>query len=108
MVVFLWVLLAFGVGYLGDSRRIGFGWALLWAVLLSPLIGFAIVMTSPRKGTYEQELARLKGQPADEPKPQRQDAGVNLAQQIAELKSLYDSGALTEEEYNKAKSKLID
>lgn len=49
-IFFIWVLLSFGVAYLGDSRRIGFGWALFWALLLSPLIGFAIVLASERKG----------------------------------------------------------
>jgi uncharacterized membrane protein len=108
MVVVLWVLLAFGVGYMGDSRRIGFGWALICAIVFSPLIGFAIVLASPRKGSYEEELARLQGKKDDATAVvQQAQAGANLAEQISQLKALYDSGAISEDEYNKAKSKLI-
>ena len=36
------------------------------------------------------------------------DDNSNVVQQIKDLKELYDSGALTEEEFNKAKKKLLN
>lgn len=51
MIIILWLLFAVLVGALGSSRKIGFGMALLWAVLLSPLIGLIIVLVSDKKPT---------------------------------------------------------
>ena len=106
-IFFIWLLLSFGVGYLGDSRRIGFGWALFWALLLSPLIGFAIVLASERKGTFEEELARIQGKTPPAPMLPKAEAGIPIADQITQLKALLDSGALTQEEYEAAKKKLL-
>ena len=36
------------------------------------------------------------------------DDSNDIVQQIKDLKELYDSGVLTEEEFNKAKKKLLD
>ncbi len=34
MVFVMWI--AFVVGFVGSGRKIGFGWAFFWALLLSP------------------------------------------------------------------------
>lgn len=44
-----WAIFALLVAFLGNDRKIGFGMALLWSVLLSPLIGLIIVLTSASK-----------------------------------------------------------
>jgi hypothetical protein len=44
----IWVVLAFTVAYIGDSRKIGFLWALIASILLSPLIGLILVLTSEK------------------------------------------------------------
>ena len=44
----IWVCLAFIVGYFGKSKKIGFGWAFVYALLLSPLVGFVIVLFSSK------------------------------------------------------------
>lgn len=106
-IIFFWLILSFGVAYLGDSRRIGFGWALFWSLLLSPLIGFAVVMVSERKGSYEEELARIQGKPKEPPAPAMKPEKT-VVEKLEQLKGLYDSGALSEEEYNKAKARLLD
>lgn len=107
-VVFFWLALSFGVAYLGDSRRIGFGYALLWSLLLSPIVGFAITMASERKGTYEDELARLQGKKKGPPPPAASKPAETVVEKLEQLKRLYDSGALSEDEYNKAKARLLD
>lgn len=103
-----WLVLSFVVAYLGDARRIGFGRALLWSLLLSPIVGFAIVMASDRKGTYEEELERLKGTTKEAPLPGAKQVGGDIAEQLAKLKGLLDAGAISEEEFNKAKTRLLD
>ena len=104
LTVISWLVLSFGVAYLGDSRRVGFGWSLFWSLVFSPVIGFAVVMASERKGTFEEELARVKGL-KNEPKP---EPAKDVVEKLAQLKALHDAGALSEEEYNKAKAKLLD
>ena len=107
--VLSWLVWSFVVAYLGDARRIGFGRALFWSLLLSPLVGFAITMASERKGTFEEELARLKGEPKGTP-PQAMSPkgeGADLAEQLLKLKGLLDAGAISEEEYGKAKARLL-
>ena len=44
MPVVLWICFALIVGYLGKSKKIGFGWAFVYALLLSPIVGFVIVL----------------------------------------------------------------
>ena len=41
-----WLILAVLVGVLGGKRKIGFGWAFFWALILSPLIGLVIALLS--------------------------------------------------------------
>lgn len=36
MVFVMWIAFAFVVGFIGSGRKIGFGWAFFWALLLSP------------------------------------------------------------------------
>ena len=45
----LWLGLALLVGVVGKDRKIGFGLAFLWAILLSPLIGLVIALLSDKK-----------------------------------------------------------
>lgn len=60
-----WAIFALLVAFLGSDRKIGFGMALLWSVLLSPLIGLIIVLTSPSnneatKHVYKQYIESAK------------------------------------------------
>lgn len=45
----LWLGLALLIGVLGKERKIGFGGAFFWAVLLSPIIGLVITLLSKPK-----------------------------------------------------------
>ncbi|WKK81095.1 hypothetical protein [Marivirga arenosa] len=44
--IIAWVILALLVGAIGSNRKIGFGMALLWSILLSPLVGLIITLFS--------------------------------------------------------------
>jgi hypothetical protein len=92
MVVVFWIIFAFVVAMMGDSRKIGFGWALFWACLLSPLIGVLIVLASDRK--KPQEVV-VKG-------------GVNsVADELAKLADLRDRKIISEEDFEKQKAKVL-
>lgn len=46
-----WIGLALLVGVVGKERKIGFGLAFLWAILLSPIIGLVIALLSEKKSS---------------------------------------------------------
>lgn len=92
MVFLFWIILAFVVAMIGDNRKIGFGWALFWSVLLSPLIGLLIVLASDRK--KPQEVV-VKG-------------GVNsVADELAKLADLKERNIISEEDFEKQKAKIL-
>ena len=71
MVFILWITFSIIVGLLGKDRKIGFGLAVFWSLILSPLIGLIIVLLSnknvpgatPKFKEYREmgEKAELKG-----------------------------------------------
>lgn len=48
-VFILWIGLALLVGVVGKDRKLGFGMAFFWAILLSPIIGLVIALLSNKK-----------------------------------------------------------
>lgn len=57
-VFLLWLLLALLVGAVGKNRKIGFGWAFFWAIILSPLIGLIIALLSDSKTLKKKEMPK--------------------------------------------------
>ncbi len=55
--------------------------------------------------TKTKKIEKKKVEKKKEPKKKKND---DLVQQLKDLKELYDSGVLTEEEFNKAKKKLLN
>jgi hypothetical protein len=61
MIAFFWFVLAVAVGILANSRgRSGFGWFLL-AVLLTPLLGFILVLASKDLSKAEAAAVGVPG-----------------------------------------------
>lgn len=56
MPVVLWICFALIVGYLGKSKKIGFGWAFVYALLLSPIVGFVIVLFSSKPMEHKYKV----------------------------------------------------
>ena len=61
MVYLVWIGLALGVGFIGQNKKIGFGWSLFWSLLLSPLIGIIIVMLSDSPQVHTYKIHQEKG-----------------------------------------------
>ena len=49
MAIVFWLIFCILVGMIGDKRNIGFGWAFIASVVLSPLIGLIIALLSSKK-----------------------------------------------------------
>ena len=75
--IVLWIVLSILIASFGRNRKIGFGRALLFSLLLSPLIGLIAVLLSEK---HSESLMKLK---------------------IA-----HDSGNMDDKEYNKAVRKI--
>lgn len=56
LVFIVSLFLCFGVASIGSNRRIGFGWALFWSIILGPLIGLIIVLCSGKKQVEFDEV----------------------------------------------------
>lgn len=93
MFLILWVIFSFVCAAAGSGKRIGYWGCFFCCLLLSPLIGLIIGIASA----------------SDTPPPQ-QVVHVNTAtkaEQIERLAKLKDSGALTAEEFDAEKKKIL-
>ena len=108
-VVVFWLILAFVVGGIGSNRKIGFWGAFLFSVFLSPLIGGIITLSSKSLDQEAKERAMYKSQKAQEKSLKEMAEGKreSLADELKKLEELHQSGALTKEELEKAKQKLL-
>ena len=106
VIILASVILSILVGLLGSSRKIGFGMAFLWSILLSPLIGVIITMASKPLEDAEMEKQHLELQ-KEQMKELKNIASKNSVQQIKEAKELLDSGAITEDEFSILKKQII-
>ena len=56
MIIFtFWIIFALLVGLVGRDRKIGFGMAFFWALLLSPLIGLIIALISDKEKIQSEQ-----------------------------------------------------
>lgn len=99
----LWLILSLLVGFIGASRRIGFFGAFLLSLILSPLIGGIITLASTSKAVETMASEAQKQTAA----LQSMQGGKSVADQLKDLAALKDSGAISEDEYQVAKSKIL-
>ena len=57
-IFILWLGISLLVGVVGKERKIGFGFAFLWAILLSPIIGLVIALLSDKKKQEDEYVSR--------------------------------------------------
>ncbi|MFB9864809.1 SHOCT domain-containing protein [Rufibacter immobilis] len=103
-----WPLFSFGVGMLGSEREIGFWPAFLISIFCSPLVGLIFTVLSKDKS----ELAYKRKMYEDQKKQQEalENNNINqtsLTSELKKLKAMKAEGLLTEEEFSKAKDKLL-
>jgi hypothetical protein len=94
----LWIILSFVVGNLGSKRTIGYGWALFWSLIFSPIIGVIIVLCYPRKEDVEYQERMLAAA--------RRAAEKSELDELIKAKSLLDQGVLSPDEFAKIKFRI--
>ena len=94
----LWIILSVVVGNLGSKRTIGYGWALFWSLIFSPIIGVIIVLCYPRKEDVEYKERMLAAT--------RKAAEKSELDELIKAKSLLDQGVLSPEEFAKIKFRI--
>jgi uncharacterized membrane protein len=100
----IWIFFAAVVGFIAKDKTMGFWGGFLIALILSPLIGFIIVLVSRDRVTYITETRTVHNpSPVQEQKVTQQ----SIADEIEKLKKQLDSGAITQEEYQMLKNKII-
>lgn len=100
MIIVLWILFTFIVAIIGGNRRIGFWPAFLLSALLSPLIGLIITLLSPSTESYIVTTTTTPPAPV-------KVSQKSVADELERLSKLHQSGAITDDEYQKAKNKII-
>jgi len=107
--IFVWALLAVGVGLFGMDKIIGFWGGFLWSLLLSPVIGAIIVILSKSKSqkAIEDQMMYNQQQQTQILKNLRQPNQSSISDELLKLKKLLDDQVITQEEYQKMKNKII-
>lgn len=86
-----WIVFSSIVAYLGSTRKIGAMGAFAISFVLSPLIGFLVVIFS------KPVANEIRVQPA-----------ASVSDEIGKLNMLYKDGALTKEEFETEKAKILN
>jgi hypothetical protein len=114
LVLLVWVMLCFIVAHVGKGREIGHKKALWISLLLSPIVGIIITLVSKdlKAVEYEQQVLQTQQKQAEAlQKIQSNNSGMSnqnsVSEELERLSKLKEAGHLTDEEYQKAKNKVI-
>ena len=107
-VIWFWLLITI---FADIFRRhdISGGKKTLWCifVIITPFIGVFIYLISQSKGMNERNLQNVKQQRQQADEYIRSVAADDPASQIAQAKSLLDSGAINQQEFDSLKQKAL-
>jgi putative oligomerization/nucleic acid binding protein/phospholipase D-like protein len=107
-VIWFWLLITI---FADIFRRhdIGGGTKALWVVfvIITPFIGVFIYLITQNKGINERNLQSVKQQRQQTDEYIRSVAAEDPASQIAQAKSLLDSGAINQQEFDALKQKAL-
>jgi hypothetical protein len=111
-LLFAWIMCLFWV--LGDifrSSDMGGGAKTIWIifVIIIPWLGILVYVIARGKGMQERQLEQAKAMQAAQSDYIKSVAGTggSATDQISSAKSLLDSGAITQEEFNALKAKAL-
>lgn len=103
--IIVWLVFCCLVGAMGSGRSIGFTASFFISLLLSPLIGFIIVLFSKTETQEKLEKVIIK---QSEQNNVKTDNSTSITDELEKLVSLKEKGALSEDEFQQAKQHLIN
>lgn len=109
---FAWIMCLFWIfGDIFRSRDIGGGAKTFWVlfVILIPWLGILVYLLARGKGMHERQIEQMRAVQEAQNEYIKSVAGAstNPADQIASAKSLLDSGAINQAEFDKLKAKAL-
>ncbi|MCZ7531070.1 MAG: SHOCT domain-containing protein [Acidimicrobiia bacterium] len=111
-VIWFWLIISIFTDLFSDHKESGwakFGWVLL--VLIAPFFGAFIYLIVRGQGMGERAMARQKEAQSQFDDYVRQTAGGggggSVADELSKLADLKAKGTISDEEYDKAKAKLL-
>ncbi len=107
-IIWFWLLITIFADVFRRSD-IGGGTKTLWCifVIITPFIGVFVYLISQSKGMNERNLQNVKQQRQQTDEYIRSVAAEDPASQIAQAKSLLDSGAINQQEFDALKQKAL-
>ena len=107
-IIWFWLLITIFAD-LFRRHDIGGGKKTLWFifVIITPFIGVFVYLISQNKGMNERNLQNVKQQRQQADEYIRSVAADDPASQIAQAKSLLDSGAINQQEFDSLKQKAL-
>jgi len=107
---FIWIMLLFRVfADLFRSHDLGGGGKALWVifVVIVPFLGVLVYLIARGHGMAERNMTDAANQQQALDEYVRKTAGTSSADQLATLAELHDQGKLSDEDFAKAKAKVI-
>ena len=109
--LFLWPAMAFVVGLIGIGRNIGFFGAFFISLFFSPAIGLIVACLSKSQIQEAQEQRMFRMQAAQNAALKQiaeKDSGYSVVSELERLKKLKEEKLISDDEFEKLKSKIIN
>lgn len=106
-IFIVWLVLSFVVAAIGGGRKIGFGGALILSLLLSPLIGLIVTLSSSSLTSIEHSTQMLEEQKRTNDLLASR-ATNSISDELKSIQQMRINGTLTEDEYEKLRLRIIN
>jgi len=109
LIAWFWILITIVADLFADHETSGWAKAAwVFFLIFLPFLGVLIYLVARGQGMRERSIARQ----ADAEKAMaayvRETAGASSADELAKLSDLRDKGTISDEEFQRAKAKLLD
>ena len=92
--IVFYLFFALGVGWVAGEKTLGFMGGFLLSLILTPIIGFIITLFYPSKSSVENRIKMARTE-------------TSVADELKKISNLRDTGAITEEEFQEFKGRLL-
>lgn len=107
-IIWIWLLITV-FGDIFRRRDLGGGMKAIWIVFLVviPYLGVLVYLIAEHNGMADRSMEQMKAMKTQQDDYIKSVAGSSPSDQVAQAKSLLDSGAITQAEYDTLKAKAL-